>query len=67
MNWGKFGLYILLVILAVVLVRNAAGVVAILLGGGAEANAFANTLEGGTKKTSNKGTFKTGSTSIKLG
>lgn len=64
---GKIFMYFFLIVLAGLLLHNAAGSVGILLAGGAEANALTKTLEGNTKTQANTGSFSVGSTKIKLG
>jgi hypothetical protein len=64
---GRVAMYLFLIILAGLLLHNAAGSVGILLAGGAESDALVAGLEGNTKTASNKGTFSVGGTKIKLG
>ena len=63
---GGVWMYIFLLLLAVAMLRNAAGTVGILLAGGTEANNLAGTLSGQGMK-SNTGSFSFGGTSVKLG
>lgn len=60
-------MYVLLIILAGVLLRSAAGSVAILLAGGSETKDLINALEGTGAKTTSKGRFSFGGTKISLG
>lgn len=60
-------MYVLLIILAGVLLKSAAGTVAILLAGGSEAKDIVNALEGSGSKATSKGSFSFGSTRISLG
>lgn len=57
-------MYLLLIIFAGVLLRNAAGSVALLLAGGNAGSGLVQALEG--PATTNKGTFKFGTTSVSL-
>lgn len=60
-------MYVLLIILAGVLLKNAAGSVAILLAGGSEAKGLVNALEGAGAKNTSKGSFAFGGTKFSLG
>jgi hypothetical protein len=64
---GKFVVYGFFLVLAVILLRNAAGTVGIMLAGGTESDNLVHALEGAGQKPANKGSFKTGKTSISLG
>lgn len=59
-------MYVFLIILAVVLLKNAAGSVALLLAGGNTASGVIGALEGPPGGTS-KGSFKFGNTAVSLG
>jgi hypothetical protein len=58
-------MYAFLLILAGVLLRNAAGSVALLLAGGETGKGLVNALEGPSVST--KGTFRFGGTTVSLG
>lgn len=58
-------MYVLLIILIGVLLKNAAGSVALLLAGGSTGEGLIKALEG--PGTTSKGSFTFGSTSVKLG
>ena len=62
MKW----MYVLVALVVVAMLRNAAGTTGIILAGGTEANGLASTLSGSGIK-SNTGSFSAGGTSIKLG
>ena len=57
--------YVILGLIVVAMLRNAAGTVGIILAGGTEANGLASTLSGAGIKA-NTGSFSAGGTSIKL-
>lgn len=60
-------MYVLLIILAGVLLKNAAGSVAILLAGGSETKDLVNALEGSGSAKASKGSFSFGGNKISLG
>ena len=63
---GGWFMYVILAVIVVAMLRNAAGTVGIILAGGSESNAILGTLSGQGIK-SNTGTFSAGGTNIKLG
>lgn len=60
-------MYVLLIILAGVLLKNAPGSVALLLAGGTETRGLVNALEGSGAKANTKGSFSFGGNKISLG
>jgi len=63
---GGVWMYLFLLLIALAMLRNAAGTVGILLAGGTEANNLAGTLSGQGIKA-NTGTFSFGGANVKLG
>lgn len=59
-------MYVFLLILAVILLKNAAGSVALMLAGGSATGGLITALEGPAPKSS-KGSFKFGKTAVTLG
>lgn len=64
---SKWVMALIIAAVIVAVLRNAAGAVGIIVGGGAELDQILGTLEGGTKNLNNKGKFKVGSNKIELG
>lgn len=59
-------MYAFLLILAVILVKNAAGTVGVLLGGGGASTGIITALQGPMNGNASKGTFSTGNTQFTL-
>lgn len=60
-------MWLIVAAVVVAMLKNAAGTVGIMLAGGTETANILGTLEGTGTKQNSTGTFKSGTTSIKLG